>query len=212
MNKEKIFAFWKDRAQKAEKNGTNLRDDPTLKEIDIALIKQYLPEQAIALDLGAGDCTLANALLPFVKEITAVEHCEDFLKKAHNSPNLHKVCQDLASYSIPARHFDLAILFGVANYLSQSEANALYQRIALGLTDRGVFIAKHQCGVEDEVMVDHYSEALGQHYHARYPNLATEQDTLSKFFQVVTIDIYPPSANTWGNTHFYALVCRKLSL
>jgi len=39
MNKEKIFAFWKDRAQKANKNGTNLRDDPTLKEIDIALIQ-----------------------------------------------------------------------------------------------------------------------------------------------------------------------------
>lgn len=211
MNKEKIFAFWKDRAQKADKNGTNLRDDPTLKEIDIALIKQHLPEQAIAIDLGAGDCTLTNALVPLVKEITAVEHCEDFLKKAHTSPNLHTVCQDLASYSIPAKHFDLAILFGVTNYLSHSEANTLYQRIASGLTDRGVFIAKHQCGVEGEVMVDHYSEALGQHYHARYPDLGAEQAMLSQLFEVNTIDIYPPSANTWANTHFYAFVCRKRS-
>ena len=76
------------------------------------------------------------------------------------------------------------------------------------LTEHGVLIVKHQCGVKEEIVVDKYSDELQTHYNARYPSVGEERALLQEHFQTEVIDVYPAEINRWENTHFYAYVCR----
>jgi SAM-dependent methyltransferase len=210
LDKHKINAFWNARTRVADPRlATNYRDDGRL-AIDVALVSQHLHENSLILDLGAGTCTLSKELLPLARRVVAVEKFPDFLAAAGDPPNLDKVCCDVTEFET-TDIFDAILLFGVANFLTPEEEHALYSRCRQMLRPQGVFIVKHQCGTQDEVIIDRFSQELGTHYHARYPSLAKCIARLSELFAVEVIDIYPPAINRWSDTHFYAFVCRLAS-
>lgn len=207
LDKDKIDAFWESRTSvENPRLATNYRDDGRLR-IDVALVREHLKENATILDLGAGTCTLASELFPFVKRIVAVEKFAGFLESADDVPKLKKVCSDVTEFQTNEK-FDAILLFGVVNFLTNAEAQRLYSNCARMLTEHGVLIVKHQCGVKEEIVVDKYSDELQTHYNARYPSVGEERALLQEHFQTEVIDVYPAEINRWENTHFYAYVCR----
>lgn len=207
LDKDKIHAFWESRTSvENPRLATNYRDDGRLR-IDVALVREHLKENATILDLGAGTCTLASELFPFVKRIVAVEKFAGFLESADDVPKLEKVCSDVTEFQTNEK-FDAILLFGVVNFLTNAEAQRLYSNCARMLTEDGVLIVKHQCGVKEEIVVDKYSDELQTHYNARYPSVGEERALLQEHFQTEVIDVYPAEINRWENTHFYAYVCR----
>lgn len=207
LNKEIIDAFWESRTSvENPRLATNYRDDGRLR-IDVALVLEHLRENASILDLGAGTCTLAWELLPYVRRIVAVEKFLGFLESAGDAPSLEKVCSDVMEFQTREK-FDAILLFGVVNFLTHEEAQQLYANCSQMLAEDGLLIVKHQCGVREEIVVDKYSEELQSHYHARYPSVSEERALMEQIFKTEVIDVYPAEINRWENTHFYAYVCR----
>ena len=58
---------------------TQFREDDSL-SYDVALVKQYLPNNARILDLGCGTCTLTNELIPYASYIRGVDKRPGLLK------------------------------------------------------------------------------------------------------------------------------------
>ncbi len=207
LDKQKINDFWVSRTQVADPRlATNYRDDGRL-GIDVALVKRHVAAGASILDLGAGTCTLSMQLLSYAGRVVAVEKFAEFLAVAGDQQNLEKVCCDVSEFQT-AERFDAILLFGVANFLTPEEEQSLYENCRQMLRAGGVFIVKHQCGEQQEVVVDGFSPELGSHYHARYPHVAQSRAMLDGLFSVEVIDIYPASLNRWSETHFYAFLCR----
>lgn len=208
MDTSKIDKFWSARQAIADpRTATNYRNDGRL-ELDIALVEKYRPSSGRYLDLGAGTGTLTGHFLETFEETVAVDKWPGFLSQMPAHPRLAVVAEDIASYSAEPNSFDLITLFGVMNFVPAEKEDELLGRWATLLTPTGVFIAKHQCGITDEVLVDKPSEELGAWYHARYPYVQSEVEKMSRWFEVELIDPYPPEINRWPNTHFYAFVCR----
>jgi SAM-dependent methyltransferase len=207
LDKQKIDRFWQGRTSIQDPRiATNYRDDNRL-QLDYEFVRRLLPEKASVLDLGAGSCTLAGMLLPHVSSILAIDKFPEFLSLAPKSEKLLTRCADVASFQSDDL-FDVILLFGVANFLTETEEFRLYGQCKRMLKQGGVFIVKNQCGSTDEVLVDKYSEELGAHYHARYPAVDSQRGMLQSLFHVTTHDIYPPAINRWPDTHFYAFVCQ----
>ncbi|MEZ6138199.1 MAG: class I SAM-dependent methyltransferase [Pirellulaceae bacterium] len=206
MDKGKIDAFWSGRTAIADPRlATNYRDDGRL-EIDFKLVSAFAHQGDRILDLGAGGCTLACKLLPLATEVVAVDKYAGFLKKAPAHMQLTPVCCDVVDY-FDNSQYDEILLFGVANFLTDEELYKLCQNATGMLAPQGTFIAKHQCGIDQEVIVDRFSEELGCHYHARYPSVKSQENLFSEFFCVEVLDVYPPDLNRWPDTHFYAFIC-----
>jgi len=207
IDKSKIDTFWTARTKVEDRRlATNYRDDGRL-AYDTELVKRYIKDGASILDLGAGTCTLTAPFLDFpIKKIVAVDRYESFLNKVPDHPLLTKVCTDVAQFS-SIETFELILLFGVVNFLSHDEELSLYESCSRMMTENSVFIIKNQCGIDNEVLIDKFSEELGAHYHARYPHLEDQMKKLSTFFEVELVDIYPNEINRWDDTHFYAFIC-----
>ncbi len=186
---------------------TNYRNDGRL-SIDFEFARSHLHDARTILDLGAGSCTLTQLFLPYVDHITAVDKVAGFFDRVPSDPKLTTHCADVATYLSP-KTFDGIILFGVVNFLTPTEEQILYENCSKMLGDQGVFLVKNQCGIEDEKLVDRFSEELGCDYHARYPWVRDQERKLGDFFCVETVDIYPSEINRWPDTHFYAFVCKQ---
>ena len=174
---------------------------------DLPAIRELCRPGASILDLGCGTCVVANELVNTTECLVhAVDYVPDFLAHAEDHPRLTTAHGDVRTFLDPQRH-DLILLLGVITYLDDpAERQDLYRRCAAMLEPGGTLFVKAQFGVREEVVVDTESEALGSHYHAVYPWLASEVALLSELFDVEVRDPYPDKLNTYDNTHFHHLV------
>ncbi len=210
MDKKKIDAFWSARTDiKDPRLATNYRKDGRL-ACDVALVEKFIVGKARLLDLGAGTCTLSQQFIDRAEKITVVEKFSSFLEQVPEHPKLHKICADVSDFFVDEK-FDIILLFGVVNFLDEDEEERLYGACSSMLESGGHFIVKNQCGIEEDVIVDSFSDELKAHYHARYPSVSSQLLRLSKFFNVSVVDVYSSDINRWGNTHFYAFVCKHLA-
>ena len=173
---------------------------------DIKFLKNYINSNSMVLDLGCGTGIIEEHLVNHVKGITAVDKYEEFILRGIKSPKIKYIVSDVAEY-LDDQKYNLIMLFGVAIYLSDSECSRLYENVIKMLDKDGFFIIKNQFGVNEEVVVDKYSEELKSEYYAVYRHLPVAVSSLEEYFTVNIVDIYPSFVNRWGNTHEYALVC-----
>jgi cyclopropane fatty-acyl-phospholipid synthase-like methyltransferase len=207
MDSEKIQTFWRARTSIDDPRiATNLRVDGRL-ELDASFVKSNWKAHGSVLDLGAGTCTLAGLLHAESSVWVAVDKYPEFLAKAPVHASIETVSCDVRTFIRPEK-FDNLLLFGVVNYLSAEEEADLYRNCSTMIADDGVFLVKNQCGLEAEVVVDHFSTDLGCNYHARYPSVKEQRELLEEHFLTELVDVYPPSLNRWENTHFFGFVCR----
>jgi HAD superfamily phosphoserine phosphatase-like hydrolase len=182
---------------------------PDFSRHDIDFVKRFAGPDKTLLDLGAGTGLLLNALLADFRRIAAVEKYPEFSNFIQRAEHVSVTNADLLDFTTDET-FDVVTLFGVMNFFSPEEAESIYRKIARWLHPAGALIIKHQMGVEQDVLVDGFSEELSSPYFSDYRHVEKEKLLLqSAQLQVEdVVDIYPAEFNRWPNTHFYALVCR----
>lgn len=186
---------------------THFRDDD-MHVFDLRLINKYISPKTRLLDLGAGTCHHANRLAGKVAYIKATDKFGEFLKFCKVGPDFEVQESDVLSYR-DKQKYDVILLLGVMNYFDDSEALRIYRSCRKMLAPRGVLIVKHQAGVDEDVVVDKYSEKIGDNYHALYRHKEKDIKLMEKYFRVQVVDIYPKRLNPWPNTHFYGFVCKQ---
>ena len=174
---------------------------------DIEFTKKF--SCSTLLDLGSGTGMIINKLTDYFEKITAVDVFEEFTQYISKNEKIEIICENLLTYKSNEKH-ELATMFGVAHYFNEKESLSMYENVFDMLTDNGIFILKNQFGFKKTKTVTH-SKELGGKYFAQYRKLDYEIERLKSigFKDVEVVDIYPPEANRWDDTHFYALVCYK---
>ncbi len=211
MDKSKVDRFW-ERQSKLKDPDLAARFSKNNKiEYDIELIRRYMPENPIVLDLGCGSCIITNELEPYASYICAVDKQAELFHFCVSSGKIRKVKADIVEYT-DENKYDIIIIFGVFNYTTAEEMKTVCNNCRNMLKDEGYLIIKHACGVREDVYVDKFSEQLGYWYCAEYRHVAKEEELIkAQGFDVEVIDIYPAELNPWDNTHYYAFAAKKHS-
>ncbi len=211
MGNKNIIEYYNKMAQKITDAKATRNNAKDFSQYDIQLMKTLADKNKTLLDLGSGTGLLINYLDKDFKSITAIEKYSEFSKFIKKTPNIIVINDDLLKMELSENEkFDFISLFGVMNYFDTEEALLLYKKIKNYLKNDGTLIVKNQFGVEEDVVVNGYSEELKTNYYSEYRHIEKEKKMLRElgFNSIDTIDIYPPEYNRWDNTHFYALICR----
>jgi cyclopropane fatty-acyl-phospholipid synthase-like methyltransferase len=209
-HKEKIDRFLKERTSVEDRKLATRFHDSDAHVYDLGFIRPHLSQGAHVLDLGCGSGILAYEAAKTAEHVLAVDKFEEFFDPQYRADNMEFEKSDILEFSRAPVSFDVILLFGVVTYLDYDETRRIYSRIAGWLRDDGVLLAKHGCGVTEDVFVDGFSKHLQSHYVALYKYLETEKDILSEYFASVEVtDIYPDHLNRWDDTRYYAFICRK---
>lgn len=209
LSRRAIDNFWGKRAKiKDPRIATHFKADDT-HVYDLKLIHQYCHPQSKVLDVACGTCYLANELVNDVAYIKGTDKFGEFLRYCHVSDKLVVEQADILTYQ-DDKKYDLILMFGIVMYFSDEDTEKIYQKYRALLKPGGLLIVKHQCGIMEDVIIDKYSEAIGDHYQAVYKSVSKDENLLKKYFpSVQVIDIYPARLNPWPNTHFYAFICQN---
>ncbi|WP_214649367.1 class I SAM-dependent methyltransferase [Pectobacterium carotovorum] len=210
MSNKDIFGYY-DNLAKNIRSPIELRNRAKdSSDYDVAFIRGFSSKEYSLLDLGSGTGLLVNALSNDFGSILAVEKYKEFSNFIISKKNVKIVNADILQFS-SLEKFDVISMFGVIPYFSRDETEFIYKKIAVELCknkDTKVII-KHQMGLDDDVIINGWSNELQAKYYSEFRSVDKEIDLLSHvgFKYIEKIDIYPSEFNRWENTHFYALVC-----
>ena len=186
----------------------NKRDDYSDLEIDF--LKPYLKPDTSVLDLGSGSGLVVNKLVKLVGHITAVEKFQNFSRFIEQSDNLELINADIVGFRLH-RQFDLVLATGVIQCIERRHIADIYKNVFMMTKAGAHFIAHIHCGLQEDVIVDRFSEELNTDYYAEYRKHEWEkQQMLAAGFRSVEIhDIFPDWLNKWPNTRHFLFVCQK---
>jgi len=191
-----IKDFWDNRSKKDNFLWAELSD------LNYKLVSSYVNKNSTVLDLGAGDGALTIRVADIAKEVVAVDYAP--IVKSINADNIKTIHQNVEEYQ-DNNSYDVILLFGVVNFLK--DPITIYKFAKNHLNDGGVFLVKHQCGIDDDVYIE--SEIDGDKYIAQYRYWVKEIVELSSCgFDVEAIDPYPTKHNKWNNTFFKMFICK----
>jgi len=175
--------------------------------IDAKFIMNYADKNTEILDIGTGTGLIVNKIYNNVKSIVCLEPFKEFTDHLVKSSNIQVINDNIFDFKT-TKNFDLVTIFGSMHYFNKEEAEKVYLIVKKILKSNGTLIIKNQFGVNEDVTVSGYSEEQKTNYFAQYRYIASEVKLLKKFGfkNIETFDIYPPEANRWNNTHFYAIV------
>ena len=190
------------------KQTRNKRDDYSDLEIDF--LKPYLKPDTSVLDLGSGSGLVVNKLVKLVGHITAVEKFQNFSRFIEQSDNLELINADIVGFRLH-RQFDLVLATGVIQCIERRHIADIYKNVFMMTKAGAHFIAHIHCGLQEDVIVDRFSEELNTDYYAEYRKHEWEkQQMLAAGFRSVEIhDIFPDWLNKWPNTRHFLFVCQK---
>ncbi|MDR2651046.1 MAG: class I SAM-dependent methyltransferase [Prevotellaceae bacterium] len=211
MKNKSTLKYWKKKAKNNPNEKTvkvNAFNDYS--ELDANFIMRFADTNTDILDLASGTGLIINKLLDKVHSIVAIEFFEEFSKFIQSNSNVTIINQDIKVYE-PSSDFDLVTIFGASQYFSFEEIEKIYIKCFNCTKKNGKIIVKNQFGIREDVLVSGYSEELKEDYFSHYRHLDSEVKLLEKtgYKNIEVFDIYPPEANRWSNTHFYAIVAEK---
>lgn len=179
-------------------------------DIDANFVLQYSDKNSVILDVASGTGITVNKYYDKVKRVVALEKFEGFSKFIVDSPTVEVLNEDMFDYKTDEK-FDIITLFGIMHYVSLEESKIIYQNMYKFLKPGGKLLVKQQFGIKEDVIINGYSEELKRDYYSEYRYLPKELEIIKNtgYKNIKTIDIYPPEANRWDNTHFYAIVAEK---
>lgn len=207
MDRKKILDFWHKRSGIEAEASTRFHASHL--QYDLAALTPYCTPETTLLELGCGRCTMLN---PLVTDYGITAHGVDvvpaFLTSAVKHPRLTTETADAINYE-PRSSFDIILLAGLISCIpAQQDRAALYTRIAEALTADGILFIKSQFGRDEDVSIDAWSDALGDHYASFYPAIENEAKMLSEWYSVDVRDPYPAELSPHRNTKFFHLHCR----
>lgn len=176
-------------------------------DTDALFVLKYADKNSVVLDVASGTGITVNKYYDKVKKVIALEKFTGFSKFIVKSKNVEIINEDLFDYKTDEK-FDVITLFGIMHYVSAQEAKIIYHKMKNMLKPNGKLLIKQQFGVKDDVIINGYSDELKRDYYSEYRYINNEVNLLKDigFANTEVIDIYPPEANRWDNTHFYAIV------
>ena len=211
MKHDKAIEYW-DRLASNNPSERSVKVNPQndFTSIDAEFIGRYTNSTSRVLDLASGTGLIVNKYYNKVEHIDAVEKYPEFSKYTVNAPNVDVYNEDILDFQ-PNRKYDIMLMFGVVQYFSEDEVLKVYDRYVESLKPEGKLIIKNQFGVDGDVEVAGISEEIGQEYVSQYRHIDKEVALLESvgYRDIDVVDIYPPEANRWSNTHFYAVVAAR---
>ncbi|OCR13836.1 hypothetical protein BA918_07775 [Helicobacter pullorum] len=180
--------------------------------VDANFIMQYSTDDSEVLDLGSGTGLIVNKLFSHVKRIVCVELYTGFTDYIIKDKKIEINNINIFDFTTNDR-FDLVTAFGIMHYFNKEEALEVYSKYKFFLKDAGYFIIKNQFGLQETITIENrvLSDTNMVGYYSQYRSINSEIEILRQvgFQKVQVVDIYPPFANKWSNTHYYALVCQN---
>ncbi|MEM7573474.1 MAG: class I SAM-dependent methyltransferase [Bacteroidota bacterium] len=201
--------YWESLSSSITKPGDTKNKRPDTSDLEIDFLKNYISAASSVLDLGAGSGLITNKLVPFVGEIIAVERYEGFSRFIVDDPKIMVINAQLEEFKV-RRQFDLILLTGVAQCFKKEVMAGIYQNIGEMLGPNSYFISRMHCGLQEDVIVDGWSEELQTDYFAEYRQLDKEIELIkaSGMSKVETFDFLPDTINVWENTRHFYFVCK----
>ncbi len=202
--------YWERLSQKISSAGETKNKRPDTSDVEIDFLKNYCTKSSTVLDLGSGTGLITNKLLPLVESIVAVEKFKEFTKFIVDDPSMLVINSDLKGFQI-RKEFDIVLCTGVAQCFPKNEMIDIYKNIFDMLDQDGYFISRMHCGINEDIIVDGYSEELQTDYFAEYRSLESEKETLynTGFKSVEVFDFLPDTINVWENSRHFYFVCKK---
>ncbi len=212
MNNKNALDFFEKMTSKAKDNPNcvKMAKNTDFTHIDAEFILKYADKNSEILDLGSGTGLTVNKIYDKVKLIDCVEPFKEFSDHIVKSDNVSVINQSVLDFDTDKK-YDLVGVFGLIQYFNREESANIYKKCLKWMKPNSKIIIKNQFGVKEDVLVAGYSEEQKTEYFSEYRHLDKEVNLLENlgFKNVKTFDIYPPEANRWDNTHFYAIVAEK---
>ena len=209
MNNQQAMSFFKGLTHKAQNNPNvvKLAHNTDYTNLDAQFILKYSRSDSKILDIASGTGLIINKIYDKVGYIECIEPYPDFSKFIVKSDNVKVVNKNIFQYTTN-QHFDLITLFGFMHYVNEEEARQIYKKCYDFLTPDGTIIVKNQFGITQDVNISGYSQENKADYYAQYRFIGKEKSILTElgFGDVEHFDIYPPKANRFDNTKFFAVV------
>ena len=157
--------------------------------------------------MGSGSGLIVNKIYPYVDKIVCVDKFKEFTKFIAKEQKITIYNEDLFDFDTKEK-FDIISAFGIMHYVNEEEVQVLYKKYQQFLKPQGIFIIKNQFGINETINISGYSQEQKRDYYSQYRWIEREKEILiSLGHRIVEVcDIYPPEANRWDNTHFYAIV------
>lgn len=204
---EKALDFFKALSKGANQNSVKLANNTDFSDIDAKFILKYANEKSHILDLGSGSGLIVNKIYPYIDKIVCVDKFKEFTKFIAKEQKITIYNEDLFDFDTKEK-FDIISAFGIMHYVNEEEVQVLYKKYQQFLKPQGIFIIKNQFGINETINISGYSQEQKRDYYSQYRWIEREKEILiSLGHRIVEVcDIYPPEANRWDNTHFYAIV------
>lgn len=209
MNNKNAMNFFENMAKSKDDNpqSVKLAHNTDYTDLDVAFILKFTDKNSNILDIGTGPGLIVNKIFDKVNNIVCVEPFANFTQFIVKSPNIEIINESIFAFDTDKK-FDIVTAFGFMQYFNEEESIEIYKKLLKYLKPTGKLIIKNQFGIKEDVIVAGYSEEQKANYFARYGFIEKEKNILEKIgYKNISIsDIYPPEANRWDNTHFYAIV------
>jgi len=196
MDKEKIKKFWIDRSKTVDmprlESQVNFLNDAEIADLyiknEIAVINAELPlnKNDTLVDLGAGNGRFSLLFAPKVRKVVAVEYIKDFTDSIVERAKEKKIA-NIEVINCPAEDFcrdnyaDIIFISGLLNYLDCEQYNLAINNISKTLKQNGILFLRETISVlEDEFIVDKFSEELNAHYCSIYRTGKQHIEALNK--------------------------------
>lgn len=202
--------YWKNLSVKITDPTQTKNKRPDTSDLERDFILEYFQKEDDIVDIGSGSGLIINKLYNNVNSIIAIEKFEGFSKYIVDSPNVLVINADLKDFKI-RKQFDGVLCTGVSQCFSLEEMIPIYKNMFAMLKEGGTFIMRMHCGLQEDVIIDGYSDELQTNYFASYRKLDSEIKTLKStgFKEIQTFDIFPDTLNVWENTRHFMFVAKK---
>jgi len=196
VSREKIKNFWTDRAKttdvlRSESRVNFQKDSGTIDsylkaETDVMNNELQLDRNDIVVDLGAGNGRWSFFIAPKVKKVTAVEYIEAFTDeiklqikelKQHNVEVISSSSEEFNR----SKYADVVFVSGLFIYLDREQYERTIKNIADTCKADGLLFMREPISVlENEFIVDKFSEELNTHYCSIYRTAAQHIEALER--------------------------------
>ena len=202
LNKSLIRSFWKSKSIETSNRWTN----ENFLRFESTYLSKRRPQDSKPLkilDLGSGSGELSKGLQKTGDTLVAVDFEENYSRFFSESAFQVFVPCDVTRFESDEK-FDIVLLYGVVTHLTEIEEDKVYLKILNLLSHNGIAIIKHQVSLDRDLIINSYSDVLGQDYSARYPSNLTTQIKLNRLFREVESLEYPKEFNAFKNTKHVA--------